>query len=181
MNSTDSVVIPLSKGKLWLAAVGCVIFIILGFFFVLRPWYLRSPFIHSLWIIRGIGFISLIVFGYFLGAHIPKLRDRSPGLVIDASGILDNSTSVGNFHIGWDEILDVRQTKISFNKYMVVVIKNPEAFIEKVEDKGKQRLLNANYKICGSPITIPSSTLKCKFKDLKGNLKEAFERYKNNS
>lgn len=178
MNTAHSVVIPLSKTKLWFSALGCTLFIAFGFFFIFRPWSLISPLIHVIWMIRGIGFISLIVFGYFLGVYIPKIRNRNPGLQIDDRGIVDYSTEMEIGLIDWEDIIEIKKKSLSLNKFMVVRVKNPEKYIERAEGKMRKRTLKANLELCGSPITIPATTLKCKFKELEKILTQSFDHYK---
>src|SRR5699024_4613228 len=122
--------------------------------------------IHNILIIRILGFISLILFGYFLGSYIPKLRARGPGLVIDKNGITDHSTEASVGFIKWEDITDIRQKKITSNKVMVVRVRNPDEYIARATEKSNIWWLKGNLELCGSPIAIPSQSLKCKFNDL---------------
>lgn len=178
MIATDRVVIPLNKGRMWIWSIICVLFIVLGFFFVLTPYDLRSPLIHNLLAIRVLGFIALILFGYFLGAYIPKLRDKLPGLIIDENGVNDNSTEVSIGEISWDSVMAVYRQSVAPNKFMIIKVKDPEAYIARTSGRMQKNALKGNLKIYGSPIAIPSNTLKCRFKELESLLTNAFEQYK---
>lgn len=179
--SGEPISIPLSKGKLWWHTLGCVLFIALGFLFVIAPASFISPLIHNPLIIRILGFLSLIVFGYFLGAYIPKLQQRGPGLLIDITGITDHSTEASIGLIKWEDITEIRQKKITSNRFMIVMVKNPEDYIAKATEKSKIWWLKGNLDLCGSPIAISSQSLKCKFKELENILTNAFNHYKEES
>lgn len=173
MDTIYPVVIPLNKTRLWWSAVCCTLFIVLGFFFVLIPQELKSPLIHNVFIIRILGFIALLLFGYFLGAIIPQLSNKQPGLVIDEKGITDHSTANSVGFIDWKDVTEVHRKSITGQKYIIIKVKNPEAYIERVSGIEK-RSLKANLQLCGSPIAIPSTSLKCKFKQLEMLLTESF-------
>ncbi|HLR36615.1 MAG TPA: STM3941 family protein [Chitinophagaceae bacterium] len=181
MPTRDSVVIPLNKTKMWLLAVGCVLLIIVGFLFVLRPWDLQSPLIHSILIIRILGFVSLVIFGYYLGVYVPKLSAKKPGLKIDEHGIVDNSseTSVGT--ILWEDIVAVEKKVVASSKFVVVKVKNPEDYIGRMSKRSHQKALHGSFKYFGTPIVISSSSLKCKFKKLEQLLQTGFQKYGNTS
>src|SRR5690625_4129564 len=124
MRENNAVSIALNKKKLWLWSIGCVLFIVLGFFFIFDPGDFKSPFIHQVLIIRLLGFIALIVFGYFLGTYIPELADKSPGLVIDEEGIVDNSTEVSLGKIIWEDIKNIYSKKVATNKFILIEVIN---------------------------------------------------------
>lgn len=176
-DNINQVVIPFNKSKLWGMALCCAVFILLGFLFVLTPYHFKSPLIHSLTIIRILGFIALALFGYFLGLYIPRLTAGEPGLVVDEQGITDNTTHAAPGLIPWKDIVAIHPQKITGQKFMVIKVSDPQIYIEKA--KGiEARSLKGNLQLCGSPVVISAAALKCNFKTLENILTEAFEKYK---
>lgn len=177
MSTVAPVIIPFNKAKLWGLCICCVLFIVLGFFFVLAPYDFRSPLIHNLFIIRLLGFVALALFGYFLGQYLPKLSNKVPGLRIDDKGITDHSTASSVGFIQWEDVTEVHRQSIAGQKYMVIKVRNPEAYIGRAPGTDK-RLLKGNLQLCGSPVAISATPLKCNFKQLENLLTAAFNRHK---
>ncbi len=178
MNTTVApVAIPFNKAKLWGLSICCVLFIVLGFFFVLAPYDFKSPLIHNVFIIRILGFVALALFGYFLGQYIPKLSSKASGLRIDDQGITDHSTASGVGFIPWEDVTEIHRQSVAGQKYVVVKVRNPESYIGKAPEAEK-RLLKGNLQLCGSPVIISSSSLKCNFKQLESMLTAAFKQHK---
>ena len=90
---------------------------------------------------------------------------KKPGLIIDERGITDNSniTSVGL--IAWSDISAVQEAANEFKqKMIIVVVRNPEAYINKTNKMRESRQIQ--YKQFGSPIVISASNLEYDTKEL---------------
>lgn len=172
----DQIIIPFNKAKLWWLSFACAFFIILGFLFVLVPGDFKSPLINNLFMIRVLGFISLVLFGYFLGLYIPRLKDRGPALIIDENGITDHSSAISAGFIKWDDVTGIKRKTIASRKWIIVMVRNPEEYIVRSNSNVLTRALNSNLRLYGSPVAISSHELKCRFNELERLLKEAFQK-----
>ncbi len=99
MPDLDTKTVALSRKKILLIIVLCLAFVALGYWlFTLDDAFIRdgrrfrSPaFVH------GVGALAMAFFGMLLIIVVRKLFDTRPGLALDGSGLLDNSSG---FSIG---------------------------------------------------------------------------------
>ena len=84
MYSKNDIIILLNKKKNILLVLGALLFVILGFLFLLVPEFKKSY--HPLFL-QITGYSSIVFFGMCLILGIKKLFDKSPGLIINADGI----------------------------------------------------------------------------------------------
>ena len=149
---------------LLLAGLG---FVVLGVLFVLNPeryvndYILGSP--TKVWLA---GLVSIIFFGFCLFFVGRKLFDERVGLIIDPTGITDNTSATSAGHIPWEDIVDIRPLQIASTKFLMVDTDKPEKYIERAKGGLAKRAMKANHRIYGSPICINSTSLKIKFSEL---------------
>ena len=105
-----------------------------------------------------------------------KFFDKKPGLVLNAAGIIDNSSSVSAGFIPWPEIFGFDIFEIQKQKTLIIMVVNPERYIE-VGGSIKRALNRVNFKLCGSPIAITSNSLKIGFQELLDICNTYFEKY----
>lgn len=172
MNTTDELAIELSKAKMILLLLGAIVFVAAGLWmFSLNPETIREAHKNPLFV-HGVGIAAMVFFGLCVLAALRKLFDKRPGLVLNSSGIIENSSSVSAGFIPWSEIVGAEIFQVHRQKMLIIKVINPEAYIER--GNALKRLANrANYKMCGSPIAITSNTLKISFPELLS----IFERY----
>ncbi|MES1199699.1 MAG: STM3941 family protein, partial [Pseudomonadota bacterium] len=60
-----------------------------------------------------------------------KLFDKRPGLVLSAEGIVDNSSGVAAGLIPWSDIEAFNVAEIRGNKFIVVLVKDPEKYLQR--------------------------------------------------
>lgn len=154
------VVIPLSKGKIFLTLLGSLAFVALGIWFLgTKDPELSSP------VVKVVGGVAVLFFGACGLFALTKLFDFRPGLVIDAEGIIDNSSAVAAGRIRWEEITGLSVTTIQRTQILNILVRSPEALLE-----GKGRLArlagSANIGMTGTPVNISSHALKVRFDDL---------------
>ena len=104
-----------------------------------------------------------------------KLRDDKPGVTIDHEGIHVNAGSVSLGLIKWDDIEDVKAILYNNKDLMVILVKNPEYYIERQKSFFNRKLMKISWKYLATPITISSNSLKCSFEQLKSILLSKFE------
>ena len=158
--------IPLSRTKLILASFGSLIFVGLGFLFVIKPERFVSPFMRTPALIFIGGLASIIFFGLCLFFITKKLGDNSPGLVISEEGIFDNSSGVSAGQIKWTDIEDISVIEIHRQKLIMLHVTNPQDYIDKQTSGFKRKIMQVNYKMYGTPLSITSNGLKISFSEL---------------
>ena len=169
----DSVVVPLSKGKILLLALGAVVFIVLGAWFYLNaddmPY--RNPLVA-----KTVGGACVLFFGVCAIYASRKLFDSSPGLIIDAEGLVDNSSGISAGRIPWSDITGFKVSTIQRQKFLSIEVRNPEAYLQRAS-RPKRFLVAANMKFFGGPIHISSNALAISFDDLVKIITEAHARH----
>lgn len=170
---SGEVVIPLSKGKNVLLLFGAVAFVVGSIWL----WSIADAQrrYHPL-VVRVTSVVGTLFFGGCAIYGVWKLFDDRPGLVIDTTGILDNSSAVATGKIPWEDVLGIGQFEISGQRYIVVFVTEPEKYVRRGNYVCRM-LKAANVKLAGSPITISPSSLQTSFDQLLQALTSGFERY----
>ena len=122
----------------------------------------------------GINLFIAGVFTFISGNAILKLKDKSPGLLINKMGILDNSGLVSAGMVFWTDIIEINTSKIIFSDCIVIKVKNPERYIRNQKSFFKSNWLKMEHRKAGSPINISVSGLQYKFKDLFSVLQDRY-------
>lgn len=166
MNSDDKIVL-LSKTKILLLVVGALVFVALGIWmYQLDPGWIESQrLFNSPLLVHGIGIISVVFFGLCVVIGIKKFFDKKPGLILGASGIVDNSSGASAGLIPWSEIQGFGILDIQKQKMLIIYLADPEKYIQ-AGGSMKRALNRMNLKICGSPVAISSNALKINFNEL---------------
>lgn len=159
----DKIEISLSKKKIILLAIGALAFVIVGVLFIIKPEvFVQHHNIISITRVRTVGIASVIFFGAVAIYAFWKIRDKRVGLIIDENGIYDNSNSLSIGLIRWEDITEIRTEEIHSSKFLLIYVSNPEAYLNKA--KGfRKKLMQMNYKMYGTPLSITSNTLKYNF------------------
>lgn len=174
MTSKLPITIPLSKGKLLLSTLGAFAFVAIGFWFVLAPPTTYSSFFGPTVIII-IGLISILLFGGIAILVIRKLFDPRPGLIIDEQGISDNSGGLSGGQILWQDIIDIQVLQIQRQRLILILIKNPQDYIDRQSNGWKRKLMAMNFRQYGTPLSISTNGLKISFAELLEILKHHLE------
>lgn len=119
------------------------------------------------------GFAGITFFGVCLVLILWKFFDTKPGLIIDGKGITDNSSLVSVGFIPWNDILGIYECTVSEQKFLTIFVKDPDKYLM-CKSIIKRTMLKMNMKMCGTPITISASGLKCDLDDLERILKSSF-------
>jgi hypothetical protein len=153
MNTPDQTIIELSRKKIILIVLGSCVFVAIGVWMLsLDEASIRSmsrgrnpTFIH------GLGIVSIVFFGLCGFVALTKLLDRRPGLVFNAAGIVDNASGVSAGLIPWPEIIGAKTFDVRKQKMLIIEVIEPAKYLGR-GNWLKQSAVNANYKMCGSPI-----------------------------
>jgi len=169
--TTPSTTIALSKRKLTLLALGCLVLIIGGAFLAASPATFRdNPFVRDERFVRLVGVAGVVLFGLF-GFYIgQKLLDSAPGLVVGPEGFVDNSSGLAAGLLPWAEVTGVDELALLGQRFVVVRLRDPAAFIARQPNAFKRRMLATNLSSYGSPIFLSANTLQCTHAELKALL-----------
>ena len=154
--------IQLSKTKIVYAIFGSVIFVMIGL------WLFQNldKFPNYNPLLLQIIFISTVIFfGLCCTYAIIKLFDKKPGLVINDSGIFDNSSAMRAGLIKWENITNVYVSEIFKQQFLTIEVNNTEELL--LNQSGLRKLIMRwNKDFFNSPIQISSITLECSLEEL---------------
>jgi hypothetical protein len=158
----ERIEIPLSKGKIVLLFLGALAFVAGGVWVVINP----TGFKYSPEWVVIVGIIAILFFGLAAIMLFRKFFDKTMGLVIDNTGIFDNASGVSAGHIPWVNIIEIQKVQVVNQKFLILIVTNPEDYLNKQTNSFLRRAAEANHKMYGSPITISANGLKCNFDEL---------------
>ena len=178
MITDDRIRIPLSKRKLILALLGSLLLVVGGLWMVSNPERFQSTVFSNQTFIFLMGIVSILFFGT-CGFYISKkLADPRPGLIIDGTGITDNTSGISAGFIPWSDIKEFKTAQVINQKFIMVIVYNPEYYIERQTNSIKKNAVTVNYRSYGSPVSISANALKCNFSELERILQTEFEKNK---
>jgi len=168
-NSMNKIEIPLGKTKLLLGIGGSLLFIVAGYFLFTTLAYKQTILNPSF--VKAAGVAGILFFGATGIYGIRKLFDKSIGLIIDENGIFDNTNASSIGLIKWSDITGIEVKQVQSTRFLLVYAINPEDYMNKA--KGiKRKLMVANNKFYGTPLSITSNTLKCSFDELENLIRQ---------
>lgn len=170
--------IPLNKTKIILMFMGAVVIVIIGFGLVIAPQFFRTylgPF--SPLLLRLVGVLYIIFFGLCLYYFGRKVFDKKPGLVIDEQGIIDNYSTLEAGRVLWTEVMGLSEWQYAGQKMVVLLLNDPQCYIDNQPKTLKRKALLFNLKECGSPLALSANGLKISYKRLHALLHEKYAEY----
>jgi hypothetical protein len=100
------------------------------------------------------------------------------GLSITSMGIYDNSSGVNLGLLKWEDIKSFKEyDNRKGTKSLVVLVHNPQDYINRANGFWAKKLLQANYKLAGTPIFLSAVSLSISYEKLKEYVLEGFEKY----
>ncbi|MEM9535090.1 MAG: STM3941 family protein, partial [Cyanobacteria bacterium P01_E01_bin.45] len=129
--SSNELIIPLSKTKVVFLIFGSMGFIALGAWFLTLDTeeILVSRKFISPELVYGIGMVSIVFFGLCGMIGVKKFLDTKPGLILNSKGVTDNSSGVSAGFIPWSEIVGINESHIHKQKFVSIMVKNPEKYL----------------------------------------------------
>ena len=177
MTQKSEFVVLLSKTKLALLLIGSIAFVIAGLFLLsLDESEIKRSIFNSPTLIYGVAVVCVVFFFTTGVIGVRKMFDATPGLIVNETGIIDNSSGVSAGLIPWDEIVGLEQYQLQGNQFVSILVTDPLKYV----NRGNviQRFANrANYKMCGTPINISANGLQITFDELYEALDDFFTRY----
>ncbi len=178
MTKEEVIEIPLSKTKMTLSFLGSLMFVGLGLWLLTNLPKRNIGLFCNPTVIFIAGLAALIFFGLIAVIIFRKLIAKKPGLTVNRKGITDNSSGVSAGLIPWADIQEIKISKVMNQKFLMLIVKNPEYYLNKVTNPLKRSVMKMNYKTYGSPISISSNALQTNFEDLYKLLIEKRNEYK---
>lgn len=180
MSDLETIEIPKSKLKIIIALFGCLMFVTIGVRFALFPEKFASIIFGSSTMIFLVGCLSIVFFGFVGFSMYKKVIDNTPGLIISGEGITDHSSGVPAGFIPWSDINAIKESVVANQRFINLVVKNPQEYIHRQKSAFKRRVMQRNYDVFGTAIWISTSGLKINHKELKGILEKRLSDYGNN-
>ena len=164
--SEQRIEIPLDKSKIVLMLIGALAFVGIGLWFVISPPQIKNSFWGDPLKLAIVGYASILAFSFFAFYLIRKLPDNRPGLVIDDTGLVDNSSGLSAGHVAWADIEGFSVIEIHKQKLIMVHVKNPADYIGRQTSLFRRKSMQANANMYGTPISITTNGLKISFDEL---------------
>jgi hypothetical protein len=165
-NATGQIEIPLSKKKMILMLIGSIGFVAAGLWFVINPPTISNPFFGNPTVIFVTGIASILFFGLCAVYIARKLPENKPGLIIDNIGLTDNSSGVSAGQILWSDIENISVIEIHRQKLIMLHVKNPQEYIDRQTSGFKRKMMQMNFNMYETPLSITSNSLQIKFGEL---------------
>jgi hypothetical protein len=177
LNST--IEFTLSKKKIAFLFLGSVAFVAVGILFFLKPETFKvTPFRNNTLSVMITGLLGIFFFGMCAVSIFKKLFDNKPGLIIDSIGLTDNSSGIAAGFIPWTDVSNIIVEQIKGQKIILIVVNNPQHYIDKCSNFVTKKAADINYKIFNTPISISANALSCNFETLHETITY---RWKNNT
>jgi hypothetical protein len=178
VRSYDEKVIALSKSKVLMLIAGSLVFVAIGLWMFQKDAAEISAdrIFNNPLFVHAAGIAGVIFFGLTGAFGIWKLFDTKPGFVLSAAGLVDNSSGVAAGFIPWSEVTGFSVFTVVNQQTLIVKVRNPERYIE-AGNPLKRALNRANFKLCGSPIAITSTTLTIGFAELLDSCNQYHAKY----
>ena len=182
MNSTDETIIELSRTKLALLILGSCGFVAVGAWLLtydsaeIRYGRSFNFFFNEPLVVYGLGLAAVIFFGLCGLYGLRKMFDKKPGLVLNSEGIIDNASGSAAGFIPWSEVTGSGIYEIQGSKMLIIGLRDPGKYIGR--GNALSRAMNkANSNMVGSPVAIPSTSLKINFAELVSLFDRYYRKY----
>ena len=120
--------------------------------------------------------VVIIFFGFTALIYLKMILSTKPVISISEKGICDN---VFFGLIEWENVAGFRKVKIQKYDYILILLENPEKYIEKF-NFFKQKWLKFNHRQYGTPVMIHIGNLKIDQEELLNIVRKEWTEYKRN-
>ena len=172
MQKFETIEIKFSQVKSFLLIFGCVVFVIAGTYFILSPHTFLSVVVHSETMVLIVGCVAILFFGFVGISYIRKLIKNEPALIIATDGITDNSSGVSAGFIPWSDIITIKEQVVARQRFLNLVIKNPQQYIDKQPSGLKRKIMRKNHGYFGTGIGISTNAMNIGYEELKQILED---------
>ena len=177
MNKTDSIIIPFNKNKIIKLLIASVVFIAAGFWLLLFKPDLSGTMFGDPFMVKTISIFCMLFFSFAGVFFIKRLRAKKPALIIDKTGITNYVNDISGMHIPWGDIRYIVTNRVFNQLFLIILVHNPQAYINKATNPIKRKLLRMNYKQYGSPVSIAVNTIQGDINELRRLLQEQLSKH----
>ena len=161
---SDEIFIPINRKKMILMTV---VYSVIGIVAFLVTYYLGE---NQDWmsptVFKVASVIVLLFFMVLAGTFAKNVKSVSAGLTINRKGIDDQANSISSGLIYWKDIKGISKIKTPSAKYILVLVKKPQKYIDNAKNSAIKRLLNHNLTNYKTPIVINVTALQTNLDDL---------------
>jgi hypothetical protein len=179
--SGQRIEIALSKSKLFLMLIGSIGFVAIGLWFVISPPTVSNSYWGNPTKLALVGYASIIFFGLCGVFILRKIPDTKAGLILDDSGLFDNSSGLSAGQILWKDIQEITVIEIHKQKLIMLHVTNPQEYIDRQKSVFTRKGMQLNYKMYGTPLSITSNGLKISFEKLLTIITDRFRKTRTNA
>jgi hypothetical protein len=114
---------------------------------------------RSSFLVRSIGALLVFSGALLVAVSLPRLISSAPALVLDETGLSDNTTILGNGHIPWSDIREFHFGEAEHQRLLFVIVDQPHQYLG--NKSGLTRMLARARERRGdpSPFSIPTKHL----------------------
>lgn len=154
----DKFEVNFSRGKSILLLLGSLLFVALGLGLILQPQFYSK---YGLFV-QAVGLASVIFFGLCGLAALGSLISRKAALVFDDQGLTMACALpwLADSWIEWTEVVHISQAAISSNQFIVLHLKDNQAYIDRLPNHIFKKLGRWNMRLVGSPVAISAVSYK---------------------
>ncbi|MFB6317406.1 STM3941 family protein [Saccharicrinis sp. FJH54] len=150
--------IEYTRNRSWLFAFGSLVFAAAGVYLMLNAENLTQNGGTEL-TNTVIGGFMVLFFGYGMFLNIRRLIKRTPAYIFTGEGLVYNPKDPEPGIVPWREIRSFERTKVKGNYFILLMLKNPEAVIERERNGMKKRLMKMNMRAYKTPLSIAMNEL----------------------
>ena len=162
----DRIEIYTSRKKSFLLLLGALAFVIVSIWMFLYAEEMAEDMHRNPLLIKGISVLGILFSGPGAFIILKKLITKQLVLVIDPKGLGLNFRKSGEEYIPWEEIIDFQEIKIRQVRIIIILVKDPQRWLEKEERFFRKKLMQANMTNYGSPFNISTVGLSITHEEL---------------
>ena len=167
MTPEKPIEIARNKKNLAYFLVGGLILFCCGLFIVIEPRYFMTRGMVTNFIPVAVGVSIMVGTGIYCYIMAVRMATVFPAMIISAKDIYDHTGTPGDGLINWEDIAEFRETKIQGKRYLTIMVKHPQLYIDRQRNASKRQYLRKMYENYGSPIQVPADALDYDFESLK--------------
>ncbi len=179
LRKMDRIEIYTSRKKSILILIVSIVFVVAGVLFVANPESFLTLRMQNPNIITIVGIASVLFFGLGIFLGIKRVIKSEIALIIDKKGLNVNPKKSLTEFIEWENILEFKEIKIQSQRMLIVIVKNPEKWIEKETNTFRKKLMRFNLNNYDSPFNIAAAGIDISYTELNNKLNRYFEKHKN--
>ena len=170
------ITIALSKVKIKWIIAGSISLILLSILLVTTAdAFMTTDFSKAVSKIAGIA--GILFFSLALFFAVKKLNSNEPGIIITKQGFIDNSSGISVGLVEWRDITGFKELTVEYTKNLIVMVCNPDDYIQKADSFIAKKMIQANNKLFKSPIAIAAVSLTINYEELKKLIIEGYQNY----